>query len=1799
MDTIVFTALEQICSQGAAGLTLPHLYTKLTTPHLHLCPNLKQALWTSLLTIPTLRFQFSKGGSFLDCGDVRIRGVEEAEKMEVKIVAVECLVNSFVGIYDIVASDAGVSERQRKVLERLAIARTDGITQNDLAKALGIKNNDIFYVLKGLESRGLIVRQSTIIRKKEAGNEGEYKSGSIVNTNMLHLYRYAKHLGHLQRLEITKEDKTSIDNENDDKEGATGDGVSEERIADFVPALRAICDRLEKANGKVLVISDLKKELGYRKTPGHRAWRNIVKKLKDAHLVEEFIATEKKLNCLRLLKKFSPETFAPKSHGGGDDDLGTEQHVKLVKRGQVTDQIMELPIEQQIYDMVEAEGAKGLIINEVYKRLGINNKRYYPRILEMVSRFGMHIDSESHNRGVAYRIWTSGNYNKKTSNTPPDNSKDIIDEDLPTPLQVGQLMLTHNIQDSDDQPPKVDDEASVEVNLNATPLDSRNINSPEFHPNYIIPEAEEVPVVNVNPVENNVSLETPSSASPAKRIRRSSLIYPCIGHTSVSSLREQRILEKLQKDKVLIRAELMGMLESLENQDTKMDKKTLERSLNKLQKDGHCKCINFAFPSATNYGRIRAIDVVLHPSVIKAEDLSDRVHEKLRTFEKQTRNQNYRKFKDSKSGSAPVLTNVERIHTNVKDVIQAKTAEAMKNNGFVLAKMVRVKLLHVFLWGYLTKSPGWDDAILGKDGYEHKNPHSTCKFFELDAAIKAMPLELFLQVAGSSETLESMVEKCKEGLCLSDLPKNEYRSLMGTRVTGLISSLIDILRRLKLIRLIGGEPLDAPLVPHTTLRHSIELKPYIEEPVRVYLTSTGVNSFDLRPHVRHDFVLASRKDVDEYWNTLEYCYAASDKKAALHAFPGSVVHETFHPRSWASARVMTAHQRAELSKIVANDDLDKKISYKKCEKIAEKLDLTLEQVLRVYYDKRQKNQIKESAPAKRKRSRKGKPVDNGNSRDEESRKRKHAKISTSESPAEEQNAQHETRMLLINEFDSQKEAVDDDVELTDDENGHSYSAIHECALSKLQYLERNRFTWTEEKDRLLVIEYVKHRVALGAKFSRTDWTSIESLPAPPDTCRRRMSTLNRNEQFKKAVLNLCNMLSVRYVKHLQRSKNKRRIIVYDQNAAAGRIDDNTNDSSEERWDDFEKEDIKMVLDEVLKYKQKAKMGPAKGPLNTSKYRLSDVGGERHELDGNNVGSSTSSINELKKDGRKRQPAGRKSRAFLPKSYVALMNKGKGFGAQAYESLAVSNAIELFKLVFLSTAKGHGVPNLLAETLRRYSEHDLLIAFNYLRDRNFMVRGNDSSHFVLSQQFLHNISSSPFPVNTGEIAIKMAQWLHEKENDLLDMGVNLSPDLQCGDILQLSVLMCSGEISVFPCLPDEGVGEIDDSKKRKSDDSEMHNVETAKNPTLFDREIFSRKEKGFPGIQLSLSCNLVSKVDAIALSRDENSNSLSPVHMERILKSNGASESTWEAMTCYAKHLASHEQETSPFNPNLFKTVYSAIQKAGDQGLSMKGISQIIDVQGEKMPEVIVEVLEAFGRVLKVNAFDSVHVVDSLYRSKYLLASMGSHQQDLDLEVPETHTNDGEPHELQQQNHEDKGKYIMEETCTDPAEVQTSTDEVNHRVTILNHPEEVPLPINEVQPNIEIEATSAQEEKLEFVIDDSRSYKPILPWVNGDGTINEMVYKGLVRRVLGIVMQNPGILEEHVVSELNVLNPQSGRKLLELMILDNHVTVRKMYHQSVSNEPPAMLQCLFGSSFKKPKLVCREHLFANPKSVSYL
>ena len=313
--------------------------------------------------------------------------------------------------------------------------------------------------------------------------------------------------------------------------------------------------------------------------------------------------------------------------------------------------------------------------------------------------------------------------------------------------------------------------------------------------------------------------------------------------------------------------------------------------------------------------------------------------------------------------------------------------------------------------------------------------------------------------------------------------------------------------------------------------------------------------------------------------------------------------------------------------------------------------------------------------------------------------------------------------------------------------------------------------------------------------------------------------------------------------------------------------------------------------------------------------------------------------------------------------------------------------------------------------------------------------------------MHSISSSPFPTNTGKRAAKFASWLHDKEKDLMEEGIDLTEDLQCGDIFHLCGLVFSEELLISPSLPDEGVGEAEDSRtlKRKSDSNEFCSGDKAKklkSSLAGDNEIISRREKGFPGIRLSISRATISRTDAIELFKggsihngvpyfgeNDRVNKSSSIDIDGIAfpsdhvneafrdcssipKAITASESEWETMASYAEHIMSlptSQQQVHPFNPELFRDVHSAIQMAGDQGLSMEKVSKLINVEGmhcisfmvtylcfvssfftlgrsylchmfhpiycisvffsgENVPEIIVEVLEVFGRALKVGVF---------------------------------------------------------------------------------------------------------------------------------------------------------------------------------------------------------------------------------------
>lgn len=115
-------------------------------------------------------------------------------------------------------------------------------------------------------------------------------------------------------------------------------------------------------------------------------------------------------------------------------------------------------------------------------------------------------------------------------------------------------------------------------------------------------------------------------------------------------------------------------------------------------------------------------------------------------------------------------------------------------------------------------------------------------------------------------------------------------------------------------------------------------------------------------------------------------------------------------------------------------------------------------------------------------------------------------------------------------------------------------------------------------------------------------------------------------------------------------------------------------------------------------------------------------------------------------------------------------------------------------------------------------------------------------------------------------------------------------------------------------------------------------------------------------------------------------------------------------------------------------------------------------------------------------------------------------------------------------------YKSEESDIAGAELQrernTSVDKV-HKVTILNLPHGAADTENQACYRSEgcmqeTLSSRVDHEKETLKFSSGELCVPILPWINGDGSINNIVYKGLSRRVLGIVMQNPGILEVYAI-----------------------------------------------------------------------
>lgn len=132
-------AVEELCIQGCKGSSSvlisdlwPKLNPILSKNGLVLCNNVKKAILSNLINIPSLEFE-SREGSRYTCDDndlVKSYSVEECERMELKIVIPEHMVDNFTRIHEVEVSKSKLCKQElealhlrKRVLQRIAIAR--------------------------------------------------------------------------------------------------------------------------------------------------------------------------------------------------------------------------------------------------------------------------------------------------------------------------------------------------------------------------------------------------------------------------------------------------------------------------------------------------------------------------------------------------------------------------------------------------------------------------------------------------------------------------------------------------------------------------------------------------------------------------------------------------------------------------------------------------------------------------------------------------------------------------------------------------------------------------------------------------------------------------------------------------------------------------------------------------------------------------------------------------------------------------------------------------------------------------------------------------------------------------------------------------------------------------------------------------------------------------------------------------------------------------------------------------------------------------------------------------------------------------------------------------------------------------------------------------------------------------------------------------------------------------------------------------------------------------------------------
>jgi general transcription factor 3C polypeptide 1 len=129
MDALVSAALEEVSARLSAGIPVTDLWAALRgaleAAGLPIGPAVKRAVWARLIVLPVISVVLGEAeaeaeGPVVD--DPKV-GVEDAERLGMRLVASAALRDNFLGMYDLRHSKSEMSAVQKKALQRVGASR--------------------------------------------------------------------------------------------------------------------------------------------------------------------------------------------------------------------------------------------------------------------------------------------------------------------------------------------------------------------------------------------------------------------------------------------------------------------------------------------------------------------------------------------------------------------------------------------------------------------------------------------------------------------------------------------------------------------------------------------------------------------------------------------------------------------------------------------------------------------------------------------------------------------------------------------------------------------------------------------------------------------------------------------------------------------------------------------------------------------------------------------------------------------------------------------------------------------------------------------------------------------------------------------------------------------------------------------------------------------------------------------------------------------------------------------------------------------------------------------------------------------------------------------------------------------------------------------------------------------------------------------------------------------------------------------------------------------------------------------